>query len=53
MAALALLEAPALDVLLAPAIPFDELPTKLPSVFDGDPDAVCPLIRYPAAGEVH
>jgi hypothetical protein len=53
MAALALLDEPALDVLLSPAIPFDELPAKLPAVFQGDADAVCPLIRYPAGGEVH
>lgn len=53
MAALALLDEPALDVLLAPAIPFDELPAKLPAVFEGNADAVCPLIRYPAGGEVH
>src|SRR5215471_3511272 len=48
-AALALLDAPALDLLLAPAIAFEELPAKLPSVFAHDSDGVCPLIRYPAA----
>jgi hypothetical protein len=40
-----------LDLLLAPAIEFDELPAKLPSVFTGGSDGVCPLIRYPAADE--
>jgi NADPH:quinone reductase-like Zn-dependent oxidoreductase len=51
-AALALLGAPALDVLLAPAIAFAELPAKLPSVFASDSDGVCPLIRYPAADDI-
>src|SRR5262245_21760508 len=53
MAALALLDQPALDVLLAPAIAFEELPGKLPSIFSFDSDGVCPLIRYPAADETH
>jgi NADPH:quinone reductase-like Zn-dependent oxidoreductase len=52
-AALALLDAPALDLLLAPAIAFEELPAKLPSVFACDSDGVCPLIRYPAADDIH
>jgi NADPH:quinone reductase-like Zn-dependent oxidoreductase len=52
-AALALLDAPALDLLLAPAIAFEELPAKLPSVFACDSEGVCPLIRYPAADDVH
>jgi threonine dehydrogenase-like Zn-dependent dehydrogenase len=51
-AALALLDAPALDLLLAPAIAFAELPAKLPSVFASDSDGVCPLIRYPAADDI-
>jgi NADPH:quinone reductase-like Zn-dependent oxidoreductase len=50
-AALALLDAPVLDLLLAPAIEFAELPAKLPSVFAGGSDGVCPLITYPAADE--
>ena len=50
-AALALLDAPVLDLLLAPAIKFDELPATLPSVFGFGADGVCPLIRYPAADE--
>ena len=51
-AALALLDAPALDLLLAPAIAFAELPAKLPSVFASDAEGVCPLIRYPAADDI-
>jgi hypothetical protein len=51
-AALALLDTPALDLLLAPAIAFEELPAKLPSVFASDSDRVCPLIRYPAADDI-
>jgi hypothetical protein len=48
-AALALLADPALDRLLAPAIAFADLPTKLPVVFAGDGNGLCPLIRYPDA----
>src|SRR6201997_2377369 len=51
-AALALLDTPALDLLLAPAIAFEEVPAKLPSVFASDSDRVCPLIRYPAADHI-
>jgi hypothetical protein len=43
-----LLDDPALDVLLAPAVAFDNLPARLPAIFS-DGDARCPLIRYPAA----
>ncbi len=50
-AALALLDAPVLDLLLMPAIKFEELPATLPSVFGCSADGVCPLIRYPAAAE--
>jgi threonine dehydrogenase-like Zn-dependent dehydrogenase len=52
-AALALLNEPAFDALLAPAMAFDELPAKLPAVFDSDSNVICPLIRYPAADEAH
>jgi NADPH:quinone reductase-like Zn-dependent oxidoreductase len=52
-AALALLNEPALDALLAPAMPFEELPAKLPAVFGADSNVTCPLIRYPAADETH
>jgi threonine dehydrogenase-like Zn-dependent dehydrogenase len=47
-AALALLDDPTLDVLLAPATAFDDLPARLPTIFS-DSDARCPLIRYPEA----
>jgi threonine dehydrogenase-like Zn-dependent dehydrogenase len=48
-AALALLDDPALDVLLAPAVDFAELPARLPALLAADADARCPLIRYPDA----
>src|SRR5215831_21407306 len=48
-AALALLDDPALDVLLAPAIDFKDLPTRLPDLLSADGDARCPVIRYPGA----
>jgi threonine dehydrogenase-like Zn-dependent dehydrogenase len=47
-AALALLEDSALDVLLAPAIDFAELPARLSQLLAPSGDARCPLIRYPA-----
>jgi threonine dehydrogenase-like Zn-dependent dehydrogenase len=50
-AALALLGDPALDRLIAPAIAFADLPAKLPAVFSADSNAICQLIRYPAAPE--
>lgn len=50
-AALALLDAPVLDLLLAPAIEFEELPAKLSWVLGGGSDGLCPVIRYPVAGE--
>lgn len=46
-AALALLDDPALDVLLAPAVDFADLPARLPALLAADADARCPLIRYP------
>ena len=49
-AALALLDDPALDVLLAPAVEFGELPARIPALLAPTGDARCPLIRYPAAG---
>jgi len=48
-AALALLDDPALDVLLAPAVEFGELPARLAALLAPTGDARCPLIRYPAA----
>ena len=50
-AALALLEDPALDVLLAPAIAFEDLPARLPAVFGADSGVVCQLICYSGADE--
>ena len=46
-AALTLLADPALDALLAPAIPFAELPAKLPGIFGPASGALCQLVRYP------
>ena len=51
MAALALLEEPVLDILVGSSIAFDDLPAKLPSILDYEPEGMCPLIRYPAADE--
>jgi NADPH:quinone reductase-like Zn-dependent oxidoreductase len=48
-AALALLDDPALDCLLAPAVAFDELPARLPAILGPDTGAPCPLIRYPVS----
>jgi 2-desacetyl-2-hydroxyethyl bacteriochlorophyllide A dehydrogenase len=48
-AALALLDDPALDGLIAPPVAFDDLPLRLAAIFGPDADARCPLIRYPAA----
>jgi len=45
-AALALLDDPALDALLAPAIPFTELPARLPDIFAPSGGVLCQLIRY-------
>jgi hypothetical protein len=48
-AALALLDDPALDGLLAPAVDFADLPRRLPEMLAADGDARCPLIRYPGS----
>ena len=48
-AALTLLDDPALDALLAPAVDFEDLPGRLPDLLAPSGDARCPLIRYPAA----
>jgi threonine dehydrogenase-like Zn-dependent dehydrogenase len=50
MAAIALTADPALDVLIAPAVAFEDLPANLSAIFDPESDIVCQLIRYPAAG---
>jgi NADPH:quinone reductase-like Zn-dependent oxidoreductase len=46
-AAVALLDDAVLDGLLAPAVEFEDLPTRLPALLAGEADARCPLIRYP------
>jgi NADPH:quinone reductase-like Zn-dependent oxidoreductase len=46
-AALELLADPVLDGLLAPAVPFEDLPARLAEIFGSQTDARCPLIRYP------
>src|SRR5205809_1712432 len=51
IAALALLEEPVLDILVGSSIAFDDLPAKLPSILDYEPEGMCPLIRYPASDE--
>jgi hypothetical protein len=51
-AALALLGDPVLDLLIAPALAFDDLPAQLAAVFRADSDVVCQLIRYPAADQM-
>jgi NADPH:quinone reductase-like Zn-dependent oxidoreductase len=48
-AALALLDDPALDILLTPAIDFNELPGRLADLLAPNGDARCPLIQYAAA----
>ncbi len=48
-AALALLAAPALDALLAPAVDFHELPAELPRILTGTDGVLCQLVQYPAA----
>lgn len=45
-AALALLADPALDVLLAPAVHFRDLPPELPRILTGRDGVLCQLIRY-------
>jgi NADPH:quinone reductase-like Zn-dependent oxidoreductase len=45
-AALALLDDPALDVLLAPPVMFADLPGRLPALLAADADARCPVIQY-------
>jgi hypothetical protein len=47
--ALDLLADPVLDGLLAPAVPFENLPARLAEILAAQMDARCPLIRYPGA----
>jgi threonine dehydrogenase-like Zn-dependent dehydrogenase len=49
-AALGLLADPPLDVLLAPAVAFHDLPAELPRILTGPDGVLCQLIRYPVAG---
>ena len=48
-AALDLLRDPTLDALIAPAIPFHELPARLPDILAAQSGVLCQLIAYPAA----
>ncbi|MCL2429877.1 MAG: zinc-binding alcohol dehydrogenase [Alphaproteobacteria bacterium] len=48
-AALALLADPGLDVLLAPAVDFHDLPAELPRILTGPDGVLCQLIRYRGA----
>ena len=50
-AAIALLADPALDILIAPAVEFHDLPARLPDIFGERSGVLCQLIRYPAAEE--
>ncbi len=52
-AAISLLDDPALDELIAPPVRFEELPGKLDVIFARDGDALCPLVRYPAAADTN
>jgi NADPH:quinone reductase-like Zn-dependent oxidoreductase len=45
-AALALLADPALDVLLAPAVAFDDLPAELPRILKGGSGVLCQIVNY-------
>jgi threonine dehydrogenase-like Zn-dependent dehydrogenase len=50
-AALSLLNDPVLDRLISAPVAFDDLPAQLPAVFDTRSEAICQLVRYPAAVE--
>jgi hypothetical protein len=50
-AAISLLDDPVLDKLIASPVGFEELPGKLDVIFARDGDALCPLVRYPAAAD--
>jgi threonine dehydrogenase-like Zn-dependent dehydrogenase len=45
-AALALLDDPALDALLAPAVAFPDLPARLPAILEPAGGVLCQVIRY-------
>lgn len=48
-AALDLLEDPRLDALIAPAIEFHDLPTRLPDMLSARSGVLCQIVTYPAA----
>jgi NADPH:quinone reductase-like Zn-dependent oxidoreductase len=45
-AAVALLADPVLDVLLAPAVAFDDLPAELPRILKGGSGVLCQIVNY-------
>jgi NADPH:quinone reductase-like Zn-dependent oxidoreductase len=45
-AALELLQDPSLDALIAPSVPFSDLPAKLPEILNPESGVLCQLIRY-------
>jgi NADPH:quinone reductase-like Zn-dependent oxidoreductase len=45
-AAVALLANPVLDVLLAPAVAFDDLPAELPRILKGGSGVLCQIVNY-------
>jgi len=45
--AISLLTDPRLDALLMQAVPFSELPERLPDIFNRQSGVLCPLISYP------
>jgi threonine dehydrogenase-like Zn-dependent dehydrogenase len=49
-AAIKLLADPRLDVLLAPALPFADLPGKLAQIFSPESRALCQVIDFPTSG---
>ncbi len=48
-AAVAMLNEPALDALIAPAVDFHDLPARLPDILGPPGGVLCQLVRYPAA----
>jgi threonine dehydrogenase-like Zn-dependent dehydrogenase len=48
-AALDLLTEPALDALIAPPIPFHDLPARLPDILSPQSGVLCQLVAYPVA----
>jgi hypothetical protein len=51
-AAIKLLADPRLDVLLAPALPFADLPGKLTQIFSPESRALCQVIDYRTSGRL-